>query len=317
MFELAIFAAVVWLVKSAAEDVIHAANNTPNPRYEAKRRRAAARGQSYSQPRYGSREYFGDLWSDFLVKRTELRRGKADPASAGEPTSDPTGRPGPAGSGGRYDATPVARPTASARPAGEKPSPRPRYSPKAAPSAADPNGVAGCGTCHGSGVVAELPCPTCLRVQQARNRQWEQQAPTPPTPASQPPNPDHAEPATTKSNVIPFVPRFQKEKHMTATMNAPTGEVTGLDPAIGYAKALAHMAGEHGPAGNEGYIGFLTESDVKGASLQSAHDMQEAFANAAAAAERHAAALEAQKSVQEAYDQNPDAGNKQFVTAGR
>jgi hypothetical protein len=115
------------------------------------------------------------------------------------------------------------------------------------------------------------------------------------------------------SNVIPLFRTPNKEKIMP-TVN---GEVTGLDPAISYAKALAHFAGEHGQAGNEGYIGFLANSKVSGDGLQSAHDMQEAFANAQAVAERHAAKLTEQKSVQEAYNANPDAGDKAFQQNGQ
>ncbi len=77
MFELALLGALIWLCKSAAEDVMHAKNGTPNPRYEMKRAKAAARGERYQQPRYGSADYFADLKADFLQERTRLRREKA------------------------------------------------------------------------------------------------------------------------------------------------------------------------------------------------------------------------------------------------
>jgi hypothetical protein len=94
-------------------------------------------------------------------------------------------------------------------------------------------------------------------------------------------------------------------------------EVTGLDQAIAYAEGVERMASGHGATGNEGYIGHLTESKVAGEGLQSAHDMQEAFDNARAAAEHHKDELYKQKAIQEQYDATPDAGDKEFLTAGR
>lgn len=94
-------------------------------------------------------------------------------------------------------------------------------------------------------------------------------------------------------------------------------EIQGLDQAIAYAAAVAAMASKHATAGNEGYIGHLTERNVSGEALQSAHDMQAAMSGAMAAAEHHKSELEKQKAVQEAYDQNPDAGDQEFQTAGR
>lgn len=120
-----------------------------------------------------------------------------------------------------------------------------------------------------------------------------------------------AEPA---SNVYPFPNRNTEKEN---DMSTSTTEVQGLDQAIEYAKGIADSAGQHASAGNEGYIGYLQAHNVSGATLQSAYDMQEAFANAAAAAERHAVDLEEGKVVQEAYDQAPDAGDQEFATGGR
>jgi hypothetical protein len=113
------------------------------------------------------------------------------------------------------------------------------------------------------------------------------------------------------SNVFQF-PIKQKGN----TMSTST-EVTGLDQAINYARAVAGEAGLHGSAGNEGYIGHLAQRNVTGAPLQSAYDMQAAFSAAAAAAEAHAVDLEEMKGVQEQYDMNPDAGDQQFAQGGR
>jgi hypothetical protein len=126
-----------------------------------------------------------------------------------------------------------------------------------------------------------------------------------------PAEPQVEEPAP-KSNVYQFPTRFFPEE----TMSANT-EVTGLDQSIAYARSIAGEAGLHGTTGNEGYIGHLTQRKVQGQALQSAYDMQAAFAAAAEAAERHAKQLERQKAIQEGYDQNADAGDKQFMQEGR
>jgi hypothetical protein len=94
-------------------------------------------------------------------------------------------------------------------------------------------------------------------------------------------------------------------------------EVVGLDQSIGYAQQLQQFAGQHGSAGNEGYIGHLASSQVGGEALQSAHEMQAAFDQAQAAAERHAEQLARQRAVQEQYDANSDAGDKGFMQEGR
>lgn len=114
------------------------------------------------------------------------------------------------------------------------------------------------------------------------------------------------------SNVYKF-PNQPKENDMSDT----TIEVQGLDQAVTYAQSIAEQAAQHGTAGNEGYIAHLTEHEVSGDALASAHAMQEAFAAAAEAAEQHAADLERGRVVQEAYDVAPDAGDKEFATGGR
>jgi hypothetical protein len=97
-------------------------------------------------------------------------------------------------------------------------------------------------------------------------------------------------------------------------MSAGPAEVLGLTQSIAYAQHLAEQAGQHGPAGNEGYLTRLATARVTGDGLTSAREMQDAFADAAAAAAGHAAELAKQTGVQEAYDQSPDAGDKDFQT---
>jgi hypothetical protein len=93
-----------------------------------------------------------------------------------------------------------------------------------------------------------------------------------------------------------------------------TTEIIGLTPSIAYAQHLAAEAGQHSPTGNEGYLARLIAARVTGAGLATAHDMQAAFAAAEVAAAAHAAELRKQTTVQEAYNANPDAGDKGFQT---
>jgi hypothetical protein len=91
-------------------------------------------------------------------------------------------------------------------------------------------------------------------------------------------------------------------------------EVLGLTQSIAYAQHLAAEAGLHGPDGNEGYLDRLTTARVTGDGLTTGTAMQQAFAAAAAAAAGHAAELAKQTTVQEAYDQAPDTGDKAYLT---
>lgn len=131
----------------------------------------------------------------------------------------------------------------------------------------------------------------------------------------QPPRPTPPPADGPDAQVIPFRKPNQQEEPVSTTDINP--EVQGLDQSIAYARNLATFAGEHGQAGNEGYIAHLSGQKVEGEALRTAEEMQEAFTNAQTAAEAHAAELEKQKQVQEAYDSNPDAGDKAFQTEGR
>jgi hypothetical protein len=92
----------------------------------------------------------------------------------------------------------------------------------------------------------------------------------------------------------------------------PAGEIVGLDQSIAYARRLAALAGEHTPAAGEGYLAHLAAEHLDGAAVRSAEQMQAAFAEAQAAAERHATELQRQHGVQAAYDRRPDAGDKAY-----
>ena len=99
-------------------------------------------------------------------------------------------------------------------------------------------------------------------------------------------------------------------------MSAGPAEVLGLTQSIGYAQHLAEQACAHGSDGNEGYLLRLQAARVTGDGLATGWAMQQAFAAAAAAAAGHAAELTKQTTVQEQYDANPDAGDKDYQTSG-
>jgi hypothetical protein len=92
-------------------------------------------------------------------------------------------------------------------------------------------------------------------------------------------------------------------------------EIVGLDQSIAYVRGLADLAGEHVPDGNEGYLAHLTAAGLHGAAVDTARQMQTAFAAARAAAQHHATELDKQRGVQHAYDQTPDAGDKDYHQA--
>lgn len=77
--DVAVWWLIIWVVKNAAMDVVHACKGTANPRYELAKAKAKAAGQpSPTPPRYGSREWFADFLSDGLVAQTNWRRERAE-----------------------------------------------------------------------------------------------------------------------------------------------------------------------------------------------------------------------------------------------
>lgn len=129
------------------------------------------------------------------------------------------------------------------------------------------------------------------------------------------PGPEATPPAAEPNdgNVHHFPNRSNEENEMPAS----AVDIHGLDQAINYAQSLAKEAEQHATAGNEGYTALLQHHNVSGETLESAHRMQEAFAAAAEAAGQHADYLSRSRVVQLAYDDVPDAGDKEFVTGGR
>lgn len=331
LFDVAALWLIVWLFKNAAMDVMYASSGKPNPRWEHKKAKARAAGQPAPvQHRYGTRDWFDDLLADGLQAQTEWRRRKADAKrqarelAEAELVDEAEEVDGPAG---RPVGDPVDKPVA--RPAGDEQDP------------AAPAGVVHSNSSYitqeGAGKWAwtcrDPGCPgkgfdydTQEEAQEgARQHRCEQAARGEQTSGSadgeaagpeqqQSPRPTEAPGEQPWAKVIPFRTTNQQEEHVSTDVNS---EVIGLDQSIAYAHSLATFAGEHGQAGNEGYIAHLTGAKVEGEGLNTAASMQEAFSNAEAAAEAHAAELERQKAVQEAYDANPDAGDKAFQTEGR
>lgn len=307
---LVLFLAVVWLLKNAAMDVTYAVNGKPNPRYQLKSERARTAGRRPADPpRYGGRRYWADLWADTLEERTRLRRERvarrraareeADRVEAARPRLDP------------WEAEEFAPRPAGRRPPAAPPAPDVPPAPDRAPWA-----------CTATMFAAPHPYEFDLSATDpARQREWEMCD----RPRTDPIHEVEDEDDDAPRPVLRVV-RDVKDPAPAATVRAdhPTkgtatmaSEVIGLTQSIAYAGALAATAGEHSSAGNEGYIGHLTAAKVGGAAISTAHDMQEAFSTAQAAAERHKAELERQLAVQEQYDANPDAGDKAYQLDGR
>lgn len=281
---------IAYMVKIAAEDTWHGVRGTPNPRNAARARRQRARAKSRTWNALTN--YWADLVEDATQAATERRRRKAaERRQQGEEKPDEEIQEAE----WWEEDEPHQDPWERSVPVTDPPStPREQRSDATSPAAEPDRGMPlanQCPGCIGRGMgtgccMCGLPIPESLR--------------------RKPGDPSEFKPGD--SNVYPFPNRI-KESNVS--------EIQGLDQAIEYARSLADKAAEHGAAGNEGYIGVLTERNVSGATLASAHAMQEAFANAAAAAEAHAQDLEEGKVVQEAYDQAPDSGDQEFAQAGR
>lgn len=285
IFSLGFLYLIMWLLKNAAMDVSYALKGKTNPRWELKRDKARAAGQNPpAQPRYGTRDWFNDLLADGLQAQTEWRRRQAAAKRQAREQAELEQAEAQQAEAQRAEAERAEAERAEAeraeaeRAAGEQQNTDPAPADPPAPEQTSGPGAGG------------APDP--------------EQQPTP-RPTSPPDGPT--------AKVIPF-PTKPQEEPVSTDINS---EVIGLDQSIAYAHSLATFAGEHGQAGNEGYIAHLTGSKVAGEGLSTAAAMQEAFSNAEAAAEAHAVELERQKAVQEAYDANPDAGDKEFQTEGR
>lgn len=300
MIDVGVFMLVIWILKNAAEDIRTTVKGQTNPRMERRKARQKSRANNpiWTQLVGWLGDIAEDARHDAAQSRQRKREQRQRELAEAEPVAviDDRGHPG-------YNQDPA---DSSVVDMGTPPPREPGFWDL---------GPRDCTACGEPGAMVQRPDGRTFTHNRTGDRcpaiepnltQKKEAQPKPAAGAGPLPN-----------NVIPFARPIKfdpKEYRMSTQVN---GEVTGLDPAISYAKSLAMFAGEHGQAGNEGYIGFLQQSKVEGQALQSAHDMQEAFANAQAAAAKHEQELAKQKSVQEAYNANPDAGDKQFQQNGQ
>lgn len=273
---------VTWMLKTATQDVAYAVTGKPNPRYELKKQRAAQAGRpAKSQPRYGTREWAADLYSDALAAHTEKRRKAAK--AKGQPVDDMV----------ELVREPRTVPT--------------QRHPH------DPNNTRNCPTCKGEVVLDGRPCPTCLAEQKRRNAEWEArhetpEPPVPPRPTPQPqPEPD-TRPLAPVINLFPDVQQIEKEITMSS-------EVTGLPTAVAFADAASSAHQSFATTGAEGYVGALERGGMSGAAVASAREAMEASGIAADKWAAHRALLEQQTTLKEAYQSQPDAADKEFLLA--
>ncbi|GGM22292.1 hypothetical protein ACFFX1_11220 [Dactylosporangium sucinum] len=105
------------------------------------------------------------------------------------------------------------------------------------------------------------------------------------------------------------IPMFKEESTMS---DAP--EVTGLGTATQYAGGMA-QAHASSVAATEQFVANLQGNGVSGEVISAATAAQEASNAAAAAWDRANQVLTQHSQVKEAYDANPGAGSKEFVTA--
>lgn len=98
-----------FIVTKGPEDLTHAIKGTTPPRFKAKAAAAAQAGKPYTPPRYGTREWFADLWTDSLEANTRWRRRRAaNRAQARAAALDPSSEPASPGSGGGQDPSKTA-----------------------------------------------------------------------------------------------------------------------------------------------------------------------------------------------------------------
>jgi hypothetical protein len=92
-----------------------------------------------------------------------------------------------------------------------------------------------------------------------------------------------------------------------------SGETTGLQAALTYTQQMATSSGE-GATSVETSLASLQAGEVGGAGLAHLAQAQELLTQAQAAFDAANAEFTNHMNVKEAYDANPDAGNKQFLT---
>ncbi|MFG1847753.1 hypothetical protein [Micromonospora carbonacea] len=295
---------LTWFFQRAATDVLYAAAGKPNPRYELKKQKAIAAGQPpAAQPRYGTRDWFGDLWSDALAANTEKRRAGKTKA---KPVDD------------MLDVAKV-RPEPGKPSAAEKPEPAARADDAEGISVVHddqhPYCTESCGpNCGQYG----WSCNRCgarqdgfVTLADARAASWHECRPaeqkTDPAPAAAE---KPATPTGEPSKLATVIPMFPIMKEPTMS----NAEITGLPTAIIFAQGMANAHKAAAAAGGEQYVAALRGFDVGDGAIATVTHAREMSAQAAAAWDAAAAEMQKQNTVKEAYQAVPDAGNKRFVT---
>lgn len=75
--DLLIILVIAYVLQNTWIDAKYAARGQTSPRWEAKLERLRQAGKPAVKPRYGSKDYFADLWSDALEAKTARRRARA------------------------------------------------------------------------------------------------------------------------------------------------------------------------------------------------------------------------------------------------
>lgn len=320
---------LTWMTKTAAQDVLYAVSGRPNPRYQLKLARAQSAGKpAGSAPRYGTRDWLADLYSDALVAHTARRRAKSKKtpvddmvALVQEPAPQPVApRPAPRPSP-QQDPQPAERPAPqpSPQPAPKAPEEPKHYEPpipdgiittaRQVINEVDPHGRGGLAAWDKAceQVEKEHPNADPETIERAVNKAIQDRYADPKWQRHRDlrlPPPPESTPTFPRSNVIPF-PTTRKIKEAVMT-----NEATGLPTAIAYAEAAAEAHQTFATSGSEGYVGALQNMGMSGESVATAQEAQEASQIAAEKWAAHKAHLERQLAGREFYQNNPDAANK-------
>lgn len=318
---------ICWIVNRVVVDGLYALQGKPNPRYELQKARlqaAAAAGQAAQVvlPRYGTRDWWADLYSDALAANTRWRRGRA--RERARKASD-----------GRIDQLVEA---VREEPAAAAPAEQPQQQRQEGPTRTvvhddqHPYCLTPCGPkCTAGGVerpdVDDRPrCRRCPYGRIVGTRSDEHgitdqlcdrcgwlsshvgHRTTEKASAGDAPSADDSSP------IAPVIPLFPTAKEVVMSTNGT--DVNGLAAAQAFAQAAAEAHESFATAGSEGYTAALTRFEVGAECLNLAREAQEASQVAAAKWKAHLEALNRQMVVKEAYQSVPDAGSKAFLLNG-
>lgn len=308
MFEVGIFALVVWILKNAAEDTLSTVKGQSNPRMDRRKARAKSRASNPIWQQFVG--WLGDVAEDARTESRRAREEKRQRQAEERRKRDLEEHP-------RVDAEfTIIDPE-------EFPDPRPTDTDTSGPER----------------MQEEIDKEREQDQEEERRRRHEEDCDGCDLPG------DHTRPPSQEGCPLnagectwPTCPTHGKAKNNTDkptdnsptpsntnpkenTMGTNTGEIKGLDQCIAYCEALIASLTEHSPAGAsaEQYSGMLAEAKAGPVTVQSAFEMQQAVSTAIGAIETHKTVLEdANRPVQEAYDASGgEAADKDFQTAGR